>query len=297
MPKTAVLLARSATLAGVLFTTVPAWAQATVPAETPVTSEDAPPAAPSEGRPLWEAGVAVLGANGPDYPAAGTRRTRGIVAPIVIYRGAWIKSDDDGVRSEVLKQGNLQIDLSASAGFNARSNGARQGMPDLDYMLQLGPQAVYRVPLDGGQQVSAHLKARGVVSTDWKNVNGRGWVVEQEFRWVRRGWPDAASQVIAGAQFFWASEKLHDYFYQVDPTQATAARPAYDARSGYFGSALRTGYARRLSPTLTATAGLTVNLHGGAANRESPLFQKSTNTSVLLALVWVPLKSSTLVSP
>jgi len=60
---------------------------------------------------------------------------------------------------------------------------------------------------------------------------------------------------------------------------------------------VRAGYARRLSPTLTATAGLTVNLHGGAANRDSPLFQKSTNTSVLLALVWVPLKSSTLVSP
>jgi len=297
MPRTAILLARFAALAGVMFSTAPAWAQATVPDEPPVSTADAPAAAPTEGRPLWEAGVAVLGANGPDYPAAGTRRTRGIVAPIVIYRGAWIKSDDDGVRSEVLKQGNLQIDLSASAGFNARSNGARQGMPDLDYMLQLGPQAVYRVPLDGGQQVSAHLKARGVVSTDWRNVNGRGWVVEQEFRWVRRGWPDAASQVIAGAQFFWASEKLHDYFYQVDPTQATAARPAYDARPGYFGSALRTGYARRITPTLTATAGLTVSLHGGAANSNSPLFQKSTNTSVLLALVWVPLKSSTLVSP
>ena len=76
MPKTAVRLARSAALAGALLSTAPAWAQATVPAETPVTSEDAPPAAAPEGRPLWEAGVAVLGANGPDYPAAGTRRGR-----------------------------------------------------------------------------------------------------------------------------------------------------------------------------------------------------------------------------
>ena len=274
-----------------------AWALAAVGAGA--FAQESTSSAPSAtaARPLWEVGVAGLAANGPDYPAAGTRRTRGIVAPVVIYRGAWLKADDDGVRSVVLKQGNLTLDLSATAAFNARSNGARAGMPDLDYLFQLGPQAVYRVQLDGGQTVSSHTKFRGVASTDFKNLNGRGWVAEQEFRWAKRGWPDAESTLVAGAQFFWASEKLQDYFYQVDPTQATAVRPAFEAEAGYFGSALRAGYARRLTSTLTATAGLTLNLHGGAANEDSPLFQKSTTSSVMVALIWVPWKSETLVSP
>jgi hypothetical protein len=250
-----------------------------------------PPAPLPEGRPLWEAGVAVLGANGPDYPAAGTRRWRGAVAPILIYRGPWLKVDDDGVRGELLQSGNLRLDFSGAAGFNARANGARAGMPDLDYLFQLGPQAVYKVKLDGGQQVSAHLKARAVFSTDGRHTNGRGVVVEQEFRWTRRGWPDAESQVQAGAQFLWGSEKLHDYFYQVDPAYATATRPAYDARAGYFGSTLRAGYVRRLTSTLSATAGASVNFHAGAANEDSPLFQKRTTAGVLVALIWTPWRS------
>lgn len=288
-------LVRPLALAWALTAAATAFAQETAP--TPPAESPAPAPVPSDARPLWEAGVAVLGANGPDYPAAGTRRSRGIVAPVVVYRGSWVKADDEGVRSTMLQQGNLTLDISASAAFNARSNGARQGMPDLDYLFQLGPQAIYRVNLDGGQTVSSHTKFRAVASTDFKQLNGRGWVGEQEFRWMRRGWPDAASQVLAGAQLFWASEKLQDYFYQVDPTQATAVRPAYEARAGYFGSALRAGYVRKLSSSLTATAGVTVNLHAGAANEDSPLFQKSTTTSVLVALIWMPWKSDTLVSP
>ena len=125
-----------------------------------------PPAPLPEGRPLWEAGVALLGVNGPDYPAAGTRRWRGAPAPIIIYRGPLLRIDDEGVRGRMLQWGNLRVDFSGAAGFNARSNGARAGMPDLDYLFQVGPQAVYKVPLDGGQELSAHLKTRAVVSTD-----------------------------------------------------------------------------------------------------------------------------------
>ena len=255
-----------------------------------------PPAPLPEGRPLWEAGVALLGVNGPDYPAANTRRWRGAPAPIIIYRGPLLRIDDEGVRGRMLQRGNLRVDFSGAAGFNARSNGARAGMPDLDYLFQVGPQAVYKVPLDGGHEVSAHLKARAVFSTDGRHTNGRGMVAEQEFRWTRRGWPDASSQVRAGVEFLWGSEKLHDYFYQVDPAYATAARPTYDARAGYFGSTVRAGFVRRLTPTLSATAGASVNFHAGAANEDSPLFQKRTTAGILFALIWTPWQSESRVA-
>lgn len=275
-------LRRAAVSAFMLAGASAAWAQ-TVP--TP------------EGRPLWEAGVAVIGANSADYPAAGTRRWRGAVAPIIIYRGERLRADGEGVRGRLINTGRFELDLSAAAGFNARSNAAREGMPDLDYTFELGPQAIYRVPLDNGQQVSAHLKARAVVSTDGRHTKGRGMVVEQEFRWQRRGWPDAASQVQAGVQFTWGSEKLHDYFYQVEPSQATAVRPAYDAKAGYFGSALRAGMVRRLSPSLSLSVGTRVDFHGGAANEASPLFQRKANGSVLVALFWTPWRSSAVSAP
>ena len=244
-----------------------------------------------EGKPLWEAGFAFLGANSPDYPAAGTRDWRGVVAPIIVYRGPWLRIDDNGVRGRLFKSGRLELDFSGAAGFNARSNAAREGMPDLDYTLEVGPQAVYRVPLAAGQQFSAHLKARGVISTNGRRTNGRGMVVEQELRWTRRGWPDAASEAVVAGHVTWGSEDLQDYYYQVEPGQATAWRPAYDARSGYFGSMLRAGLSRRITPTTAVSVSGNLSFHGGAANRESPLFDKRTTAGVLFAFIWTPWRS------
>jgi outer membrane protein len=244
-----------------------------------------------DGKPRWEAGVAFLGANSPDYPAAGTRDWRGVIAPIVIYRGPWLRIDDNGVRGRIFDTERFELDLSGAAGFNARSNAARAGMPDLDYTLEVGPQAVYRIPLSPGQQFSAHLKARAVISTDGRRTNGRGMVVEQELRWSRRGWPDAASEAVVAGHVTWASEDLQDYYYQVEPEQATAVRPAYDARSGYFGSMLRAGLSRRLSSTTAVSVSGNVSFHGGAANRESPLFARRTTAGVLFAFIWTPLRS------
>ncbi len=272
------------------------WAQSpTLATEPPPSDADAvAPVTPKPGfaLPLWEAGVAVVGVQGPDYPAASTSRWRGAAAPIFIYRGDRFRVDDDGVRSRLLKHGEFEFDLSGAAAFNSRNSEARDGMPARDYTFELGPQALYRVPLGGGQQVSAHLKLRQVFSTNWRNIHGRGQVLEPELRWRIRGWPGARSQVQLSLQASWASEALQDYFYQVDPIYARPNRPAYDARGGFFGSAVRAGWSHRLNPTTAVSFGVSVNDHSGAANRNSPLFQRQTTASVVAAVVWAPLRSA-----
>jgi outer membrane protein len=243
-------------------------------------------------RPLWEAGVAVLGINAPDYPAAGRNQWRAAVAPVVIYRGKRLRVDGEGVRGRLFDNGRLELDLSGAAAFNARESPVRQGMPPLDYTFELGPQAIYRIPLEGGQQISAHLKARAVVSTNGLRTHGRGAVLEPELRWQRRGWPDSASMFQLGIQATWASEALQDYFYQVDPRFATPTRPAYEAHGGYFGSALRAGISRRMNASTVVNFSASANHHGGAANETSPLFQRRTTAGMFVAVVWTPWRSS-----
>jgi outer membrane scaffolding protein for murein synthesis (MipA/OmpV family) len=260
-------------------------AAAAAQVQAPPATEDKP-AAPD--RPLWEAGMAAVAVHGPDYPAAGTSHWRGAVAPIIVYRGKRFRVDDDGVRGRLLDAGRFEFDVSGAASFNSRSSAARQGMPQLDYTFELGPQALYRMPLGEGQQLSGHFKMRRVFSTNWRHLNGRGYVIEPELRWRRRGWPDGFSQVQLALQADWASEALQDYFYQVDPAYATAARPAYDARAGYFGSALRASFSRRLAPSLVLSVGATLSEHTGAANRSSPLFERSHTLTALAAVVWTP---------
>jgi outer membrane scaffolding protein for murein synthesis (MipA/OmpV family) len=43
----------------------------------------------------------------------------------------------------------------------------------------------------------------------------------------------------------YATERLHDYYYQVDPAFATATRPAYDARAGYSGVRVTVSLSKR----------------------------------------------------
>lgn len=249
-----------------------------------------PPAAGTTApeRPLWEAGLAVVGVQGPDYHAAASRHRRAAIAPIVVYRGQRLRVDDEGVRGRLVRAGEFELDVSGAAAFNARSSPAREGMPALDYTFELGPQALYRLNLGAGQQASAHLKARGVFSTDWRRLHARGYVVEPELRWRVRGGPGAASQWVMSLQATWASETLQDYFYQVDPGYQTASRPAYDARAGYFGSAVRAGWSQRLAPATVLSLGVSFNLHAGAANRASPLFERRTTATALAALIWTP---------
>jgi len=252
---------------------------------------DAPPAkveATPSGKPLWEIGVGGVAVNGPDYPAAGTRHSRIAPVPIFVYRGERLRVDEDGVRSRLFAGGRLELDLSGAAAFNARDNDARRGMPGLDYLFELGPQLRWRLPLDNGQQVSAHLKARAVFSTDGRGIDRHGSVVEPELRWQRKGWPDSDSQVQLSVVSTWASESLHDYFYQVDPRYATAQRSAYDASSGYFGSGVRAWWSRRIAPDTVLSLGASFNDHAGAANRASPLFERSSTASFAAALIWTP---------
>jgi outer membrane scaffolding protein for murein synthesis (MipA/OmpV family) len=255
---------------------------------------DAPPAkieATPSGKPLWEIGVGGVAVNGPDYPAAGTRHARVAPVPILVYRGERLRVDEDGVRSRLFAGGRLELDLSGAAAFNARDNDARRGMPGLDYLFELGPQLRWRLPLQDGQQISAHLKARAVFSTDGRGIDRHGSVVEPELRWQRRGWPDSESQVQLSVVSTWASESLHDYFYQVDPRYATAQRPAYDASAGYFGSGVRAWWSRRVAADTVLSLGASLNNHAGAANRASPLFERSSTASFAAALIWTPWKS------
>ena len=90
----------------------------------------------------------------------------------------------------------------------------------------------------------------------------------------------------------WASRALHRTFYQVDPADATAARPAYRARAGYLGTEAAATLSHRTAPDLswfvTARA---MSLHG-AANAASPLLRERANLSVGAGVVWTPWRSA-----
>jgi outer membrane protein len=94
-------------------------------------------------KPLWELGVAAGGMYSPDYPAADKNSLHGLALPYVIYRGDLLRLGRDSIAKGVFIDNEyveLNVSLAASFNVNSNDNNARRGMPDLDYLGEIGPQ-------------------------------------------------------------------------------------------------------------------------------------------------------------
>lgn len=266
-----------------------AWATEPAPPQTPASNMA--PAAATTGLPLWEAGLALGAGHVPDYPGADRYRTRGAVLPVFTYRGPVLRIDGGSIRGRLARTPEWELDLSATGAFNASNNAVREGMPALDYLFGVGPQAVYKGLQAWPGQPTLHLKVRALMSTDFKQIDRRGFSFDPELRWRLRQVAGTPASLSFSLQPTWASRSLHAYFYQVNPTEATLNRPSYNARAGYLGTEAALTLSHRPQRDLSwfISARLT-SLHG-AANTGSPLLRDRSNLAVGAGLVWTPWRS------
>lgn len=250
--------------------------------------------------PKWEVGIAAGGGWTPHYPGADEGGGAVAGAPYLIYRGRRLRLGDDGwISGRVLKTNRIDLTASIAGSLPASSedNEARAGMPDLDLLLEIGPQLVItlaeRPDIDSA---SLKLPLRVVASTDFHNLKYRGLIFQPRLSYDREnlfGSDDLSGTVSVGPTF--ASERLMDYFYEVLPSFATPVRPAYDARRGYLGSNLRLGLSYRLSTRFKVSIGTQFSYYGGATNDDSPLFRSHTGIAAGIGFVWKAWLSETMV--
>lgn len=247
-------------------------------------------AQPAETRPLWEAGVAGFALYGPDYPAADEYALNALPAPYLIYRGEALRlGDGQGAALVPFRTARLSFGISASGAFPAESDGnrARAGMPDLDTLLEFGPELVLIGPGYAGGDGTTELaiQARGVASVGGDGPAWQGLVLEPKLR-TERAFPAAGVTVSASLSAVIADERLQDYFYEVDPAFARPGRAAFDATAGYLGAEAGLAVTARLNPRTQVFGGVAAGLYEGAANTDSPLHRAGVNGRAFLGLTF-----------
>tara|TARA_R110000751_G_scaffold55606_4_gene119327 strand:- start:113535 stop:114359 length:825 start_codon:yes stop_codon:yes gene_type:complete len=255
-------------------------------------------------RPVWEAGIFAAAFNSPEYPAANQSQTNVIPSPYFVYRGKTLRIGDGSIaRAVAVDKSWYELDLSLSASFGANSddNLARAGMPDLDFIFELGPQIKMRLSKfefeqHGRGELFLNLQTRGVFSTDFSGMDHRGYVFQPDFRYRQKGWLSDKTALSISVSPTWASEKLQDYFYQVDQDFVTEQRQAYDAKGGYLGTRLLVSVSFNATENIRMFVGGSTSMHEGAANEDSPLFLETNTYSIGLGLVWTLLQSEERVS-
>ena len=248
----------------------------------------------NESQPLWEFGVGGGAIDVANYPASSERNFIVLAAPYVIYRGDVFRvGGENGMRAVVVETSDFELDLSFGGAFSADSedNTSRAGMPELDFLFEIGPQFIYRVKdftfeQGGDARLKARLQARAVFSTDFNRIDDRGFVIEPTLSYQQRGVIFKETGLKVGLSFTFATEALQDYFYQVDPEFANNNRRPYDAKGGYLGAEFSLGLSFPIRKNIRGFLAGSAQLHQGAANQESPLYEKDVTYSFGLGFVW-----------
>lgn len=254
-----------------------------------------PTQAIAEEKPLWEVGLGVTALQLPAYRGSAETRTDLLPIPYLVYRGDHLKADKDGVRGVLFESDRFEINLSLAASPPVDSNNvkARHGMPDLHSSLELGPSVDIKLWQSSGHDAKLKLfvpvRAAMTLESDPKSI---GWQFTPRLNldvtspFDHAGWTWA---VVGGPVF--GSREQHDYFYGVAPQYATAARPAFDAKSGYAGVQVLTALWKRF-PSFWIGGFARYDDLRGAVFENSPLVTQKSGFSGGIAVSWLLHESS-----
>jgi outer membrane scaffolding protein for murein synthesis (MipA/OmpV family) len=239
-------------------------------------------------RPKWEAGLAAVSVSTPAYPASDDRRQIALPVPYFAYRGRVLRTSEEDSRLRRQLTPHVEIGFSGGGALSSNSSQskAREGMPDLDWLIELGPNL--RLGFDGPtpqSRVHLDLPVRAAISLG-SGLHSRGYLFAPELAYVSEQFVNGrlSLRLAVGADF--ATEKLHDYFYAVAPQYATSERPAYDADAGYMGASLGVRATYQLTRSFRGFVALRYFNFSGSANEDSPLFERDESYSSVLGFTW-----------
>ncbi len=255
----------------------------------------------AEQRPLWELGLGVTGLYLPDYRGADQSRGYAFPLPYAAYRGERFKVDREGIRAVFFDTDRVELDVSVfgTPPVDSDDNRARQGMPDLDATLEVGPVLEITLArdrkIDYNYRFRLRLPARAAFATDVIHWSYIGWVfyphlaldLRPEFAGGRWNLGFAAGPL-------YATRKYNDYFYSVAPQFALPDRPAYQAPGGYSGWVALATLSRRFDK-IWVGAYVRYDTVGGATFESSPLVKRDYALSAGLGIAWVFAQSRQLV--
>lgn len=246
-------------------------------------------------RPKWELGIGSVFFTQPDYVGSDEYRFRAIPFPWFIYRGSTIRLDRESIQAKIFGTDFVRLDLSASGQVSVDSDDCnlRHGMPDRDWMAQVGPALRFKVAHsdDGRQVLDVEVPLRVALAIDLDNFSYEGLVASPklQYRYEPEDWRFEAN---AGLEF--GNNDYNEYYYGVAPVFATASRPAYGAEGGYAGVRLSAGVSRYFGPFYAGVFARYINLDG-ATFEDSPLVGSENAFIGGIAIGWVWFKSDEMV--
>ena len=250
---------------------------------------DAPGQLPSSSS--LELGIGVGSVRYPDYPGAIETRSLTLPFPYVVLHNPHLNVENNRVRGIVLASSDWSLDVDFSGQPYVESDRTRErlGMPDLNWLGQVGPALRYLAWEDEGEttELDAVIPLRVAVGAQGLTLTRRGWVFAPRLELdhdMQEGSDHLDWDVDLTAVF--DDRGYNQYYYSVAPQFATATRPTYAAPGGYAGYRAELGFSLHRGDLVYGAFVNYTNLKG-AAFLDSPLVGRSDGVSFGVSLSWI----------
>jgi MipA family protein len=218
-----------------------------------------------------------------DYPGAAQGRMRFL--PFPVYRGRLFRMDRiSGVSGDVYQDSRLDFSWNFIFQFPTQSRliPVREGMPDLDWLLSLGPELKYVLYRSGHHNTFFRFPVRMNSCTNFSDrTRFCGISFNPGVRHVYRN--QMIGEVTFRAEAFSHSTEYNQYFYEVRPEFATIERPQYSARAGFLGFVYGFFHSYPFDGWELSTSA-NIYDYSMAINQWSPLFIHKTNYAAFITI-------------
>jgi MipA family protein len=237
--------------------------------------------------PKYEFGLGYIYGDLPDYPGANESTIRAFPIPYFVYRGDVLQAEQGGLRTRFLRGAYYEYDFSFAGAFPANSsdNDARENMDDLGWMFEVGPQLKLFLYKSSLQNWTLRLPIRAVFSLDDGDVHGRGYSLSPNLQVSFPSFPFKRNVLSIGFTTDFATQKTHQYFYDVKQKFVTADRTEYTSDAGLLGSSIDISLITSWQK-FSLYVGAGVNFYGDAENKHSPLHLDNQTSSVSAGFIW-----------
>lgn len=192
-----------------------------------------------KGETQWAMGLGLGMFNYRYYPGAKQSNKLFLPAPYFTYRSPMFEVDR-GIKSFIYHSEVIIVDVSADFGVPVDSDDtiARKGMPDLDFVLQLGPSLEFLLNdrRKNYFDLRFELPVRIAVTVDVTDMQSIGYLLEPRFTLAHKRDSETGLSHKATMGLKFATREYNAYYYDVAPEFVTAQRPEYSSGAGFSGS-------------------------------------------------------------
>lgn len=233
----------------------------------------------------WQWGLGVGAYYVPDYP--GARHINRLIMPIpfVSYNGPHLRLKNGRISTVLFDSDRFELDLSADGTppVKSKPGSQRDGMPDLDPVLEMGPALQYTLLQGASTRLILDVSLRYGIATDLSHTQGIGWLSNPRLKYLfkHQGWSFRTS---AGP--IYADSEHNTYYYGVSDAFSTAERPSFKASGGYSGFLCSLGLQKKVKQ-LKYDAYLRFTYLNNSRIEDSPLIENHQSILGGVAVTWL----------